>query len=345
MHPKNIKILIRASNWLGDNILTMPAIYALRKKYPNAHIAVMIKNSMADVWKMAPVDEIIPFNFRKGVSGLKDRLNYAKNLKNKKFNVCVVMPNSFDSALVPFIARIPERIGWSTDGRSLMLTKAIPKPADLKIQPQFRHYIYLIEKWLEEPINANENIRLSIPSEIEGKISHTISNKKIVGLNPGSTYGSAKRWLSDYYAELAVKLEKEKNVEILIFGGPGDEDICNKIFEKIIQKDSFTSQSCKNLAGETSIIELAAYLKKCSCLVTNDTGAMHISAAVNTPLVAIFGPTDWSSTPPLGTGHKLIKTKVECAPCLKRECPTDHSCMTSITVEEVYEAVIVICDL
>ena len=339
MNQKKTKILLRAPNWLGDNILTMPAVFALREVFPNAHIAVMIKKSMADVWEMTPVNEILPFNFRKGIRGLKDRWNYAKILKSKNFDTVVIFPNSFDSALVPFLAKITERIGWATDGRSFMLTKAIPKTDSLKEKQQFLQYIYLIEKWLGEKINADENIRLSIPSEVENKIPASISEKKIVGLNPGSTYGSAKRWLSDNYAELAIKLENEKNVEIIIFGGPGDREICNEIFEKIIQKESSTKQCCKNLAGKTSIVELAAWLKKCACLVTNDTGAMHIAAAVGTPVAAIFGPTDWSSTPPLGNDHKLIKTKVECAPCMKRECPTDHSCMTSISVEEVYEAV------
>jgi len=294
---------------------------------------------MADVWEMTPVNEILPFNFRKGINGLRDRWNFAKVLKSKNFDAVVIFPNSFDSALVPFMAKIPERTGWATDSRSFMLTNAIPKPDSLKEKQQFLQYIYLIEKWLGKKINADENIRLSIPSEIENKISSSISEKKIVGLNPGSTYGSAKRWLSDYYAELAIKLEIEKDVEIIIFGGPGDKEICNEIFEKIIQKESSTEQCCKNLAGKTSITELAAQLKKCACLVTNDTGAMHIAAAVGTPVAAIFGPTDWSSTPPLGNDHKLIKTKVECAPCMKRECPTDHSCMTSISVEEVYEVV------
>ncbi len=333
------KIILRASNWLGDNILTMPAVFALREKFPNAHIAVMIKKSMADVWKMTPVDEVIPFNFRKGIGGIKDRWNFAKNLKNKNFDVAVILPNSFDSALVPALAKIPERVGWATDGRSFMLTKAIPKPKELKSQPQFQHYIYLIEKWLDEKIDADENIRLTIPPKTKEKISPIISGKKIVGLNPGSTYGSAKRWLPERYAELAVRLEKEKGVEIIIFGGPGDEKVCNEVFEKIIQKDSSTGQCCKNLVGKTSIIELSALLKKCVCLVTNDTGAMHISAAVATPVVAIYGPTDWSSTPPLGTGHKLIKTKVDCAPCFKRTCYGSHCCMTTISVDEVYNAI------
>ena len=334
------KILLRASNWLGDNILTMPAAYALRKIFPDSHIAVMIKKSMADVWKMTPVNEIIPFDFRKGFDGLKDRWNFAKVLKRSNFDSVVIFPNSFDSALVPFLAKIPERVGWATDGRSFMLTKSIPKPAEILTQPQFLQYIYLVEQWLDKSINADENIRLSIPTEIENKITPILPGKKIVGLNPGSTYGSAKRWLPDNYAELAIKLKNEKEVDIIIFGGPGDKEICSDIFEKIIQNNPAEKNYCKNLAGKTSLIELAAHLEKCAVLVTNDTGAMHVSAAVGTPVTAIFGPTDWSSTPPLGANHKLIKTKVECAPCMKRECPTDHSCMTTISVDEVYEAVV-----
>ena len=332
------KILLRAPNWLGDNIMAMPAVFALREKLPDAHIAVMIKKPMADIWRLTPVDEVIPFNFRKGIGGLKDRFDFAKKIKSENFDAVVILPNSFDSALVPALAKIPERVGWNTDCRAFLLTNPIKKPVELKKQPQFLHYVFLFEKWLGEKINADENIRLTIPADAREKVAEKFAEKKIVGLNPGSTYGSAKRWLAENYAELAVKLNKEKSVDVIIIGGPGDEKVCNKIYNKIIEKNPKAQNWCENLAGKTSIIELAALLEKFACLVTNDTGAMHVSAAVGTPVVAIYGPTDWSSTPPLGKGHKLIKTKVSCAPCLKRTCFGDHRCMTSISVDEVFRA-------
>ena len=335
------KILLRAPNWLGDNVLVMPAVNALRKALPDSKITVMVKSSMADFWRMTCVDDIIPFSFSKGFKGISERWLLAKKLKKQSFDSVLIFPNSFDSALVPWLARIPERVGWPTDGRGIFLNNKISKPVHLKDKQQFLTYIYLIEKWLGKEIQVDDEVSLKIPDKEREIVGNEIEKLKnsVIGLNPGATYGSAKCWPAKYFADVAAKIHEEKNANIIIIGGPGDAKVCSEVFDLIKKINSDAENWCKNISEKTSISLLAAWLEQCDFLITNDTGGMHVGAAVGTPVIAIFGPTDWSSTAPLGANHKLIKTEADCAPCLKRECPTDHHCMTSLTTEKVWNEI------
>ncbi len=308
---------------------------------PDARLDVMVRQPMADLWTMTPVDRVLPFAFSRGIKGARDRLRFARELRRESFDTAIVFPNSFDSALVPWLARIPERVGRPTDGRSLLLTKRVPRPENLRVAQQPVHYLHLIETWLGRPINAVMKARLRVPDDVKERVAETRQAwpETIIGLNPGSTYGSAKRWLPERFADIAARCRRELNAHVVIFGGPGDIAACQEVYDYVVRRDADAADWCSNLAGKTTITELAGWLEQCACLVTNDTGAMHVSAAVGTPVVAIFGPTDWTSTAPLGDNHQLIKTDVECAPCMKRECPTDHGCMKSITTDQVWDAV------
>ncbi len=332
---------MRAPNWLGDNVLVMPAVDSLRKALPDAKISVMAKSSMADFWRMTCVDEVIPFSFSKGFKGLVERWLLAKKLKKENFDSVLIFPNSFDSAFVTWLARIPERVGWPTDGRGFLLNTKIFKPVHLKEKQQFLTYIYLIEKWLGKKIQINAELFLKIPEKEKDVVKNELVNfnKPVIGLNPGATYGTAKCWPAKNYADIAVKIHKEKNVNVIIVGGPGDAKVCDDVFNLIKKQNNDAEKWCKNISGKTSICQLAAWLEQCDFLITNDTGGMHVAAALGTPVIAIFGPTDWTSTAPLGKNHKLIKTDADCAPCLKRECPIDHHCMTSLTAEKVWNEI------
>ena len=341
---KKKKILLRAPNWLGDNVLVMPAVTALRKALPSAKISVLVKSSMSDFWRMTCVDDIIPFAFSKGLKGVTERWQFAKKLKKENFDSVLIFPNSFDSAFVPWLSKIPERVGWPTDGRGILLNNRISKPIHLKNKQQFLEYVYLIENWLGKEIKAKTNLSLNIPEKEKEFVKNEIGNSKntIIGLNPGATYGSAKCWPAKYFADIAVKIHKEKNASVIIVGGPGDAKVCSKVFGLIKKVSADSENWCKNISGKTSICSLAAWLENCDFLITNDTGGMHVSAAVGTPVVAIFGPTDWTRTAPLGKNHNLIKTDADCAPCLKRECPIDHHCMEMLTVEKVWNEIAIV---
>lgn len=335
------RILLRAPNWLGDNVLAAPAVLALRAAHPDAHLAVLVRDSMADFWRMLPVDVIIPFPRVRGLRGLAQRWYTARTVRRMAFDAAVILPNSFDSALVPWLAGIPRRAGWATDARWLLLNQRVPFPDHLNDQSQARRSIYLLETWLGAPLQATFDIRLDVPADARKKIAAATAGwpPLLIGLNPGATYGSAKCWLPERFAAIACRAHAELGARVIIVGGAGDKPRCDLVMSCITQSAPDATAWCTNLAGATSICELAAWLERCACLVTNDTGAMHVAAAVGTPVAAIFGPTDWRCTAPLGSGHRLIRSPVSCAPCLRRECSIDHRCMTAVSVDDVWQAV------
>jgi heptosyltransferase-2 len=165
------------------------------------------------------------------------------------------------------------------------------------------------------------------------------ANDVVVGINPGSTYGGAKRWLPERYAEATERLcrtlreSRNQQIGVVIFGAKGEERLGQDIAARL-------SSPSLVLSGATTIRELMAAVKRCAMLLTNDTGPMHIASAFQVPLVAIFGPTDWRTTSPFGSAHAIVRQPVDCAPCLLRECPIDHRCMTRVTVDQVYDAAV-----
>lgn len=336
------RILLRVPNWLGDNVLAAPAVVALRMALPGAHLAVLVREAMADFWRMLPIDEIITFPAARGVRGLQLRWQTAQAVRRGQFDAAVILPNSFDSALIPWLARIPRRAGWVTDARGLLINQRVPFPRHLNEQSQSQRYIYLLEQFLGSPLAAPLDVRLAIPADARAKIAAACSGWQplVIGLNPGATYGTAKCWLPERFAAIACRAHAGLGAHVIIVGGPGDRPRCELVMTLITQAAPDAPAWCVNLAGATTICELAAWLERCACVVTNDTGAMHVAAAVGTPVAAIFGPTDWRTTAPLGTGHRLIRSPVPCAPCLRRDCSIDHRCMTSVTTDEVWQAVL-----
>jgi heptosyltransferase-2 len=334
-------ILVRAPNWLGDNVLCLPAVNVLRAALPDARLTVMVKKSMAGLWEMADVDAIIPFTCARSPMGLIDRLKLASVLKKQAFDTAIIFPNSFDSALVPWLARIPERIGWPTQGRAMLINRKITYPHHLDDRQQWERDVYLVTEGLGCSVSADGTLRIEVPVDTLMKIAAESAglHKPLIAVNPGATYGPAKCWLPERYVETALRINKELQGSVIIVGGPGDVPVCEDIYTQIVKQDNTATRWCRSLAGKTNVTELAGWLEQCVCTVTNDTGGMHISAAVGTPVAAIFGPTNWNRTAPLGEGHQLIKATVDCERRCKRTCVADHRCMKSVTVEMVMEAV------
>lgn len=339
------RILVRAPNWLGDNVLAAPALLALRKACRGAYVAVVVRDSMADLWRMLPVDDVIPFARVAGLRGLGTRWRVACDVRKRCFDTALIFPNSFDAALVPWLARVPERVGWTTDGRWLLVNRRIPFPRHLNGQSQARRYVYLVEQWLDRTLDVPLEVRLTVPAEARAEVAAAMTGwpPVVIGLSPSATYGTAKCWLPERFAEVACRAHRDLGARVVIVGGPGDRSRCAHVAAVIADMAPDAASWCENLAGRTDVCALAAWLERCTCLVTNDTGAMHVAAAVGTPVVAIFGPTDWRETAPLGTGHHLIRASVPCGPCHRRTCHLDHRCMKSVSVEEVYQAVADVC--
>lgn len=330
--------MVKGTNWVGDTIISFPAVSALRQQFPKARITVLTKAPLAELWKAHPaIDEVLPYDMPSGARRILGELQIARLIRQKEIDLAVIFPRSFSSALMVFLGGVPRRIGYKGEGRGLLLTGGIACTAELLRRHRMYYYLHLIEQlgsYSSPPLPA-----LSLNGAQEKWADTFLSNtglkgKVLVGLNPGATYGEAKCWPPERFAELGRRLIKDQGAAILIFGSsrPQEKALNAAIAQGI-------GEGCLNLSGETSLWQLAALLRRCRLLVTNDTGTMHVAAATGTRVAAIFGPTDPCTTSPLGEGHVVIRRDVSCSPCLKRVCPEDHRCMDLIEVEEVYNTV------
>jgi heptosyltransferase-2 len=327
------RILVKAPNWLGDAVMALPAIKGLRSLFPACHLAVLVKASLADLFRHDPdINEVISYESSRGLKRIGLEYKMIRALKSKKFDLALILPRSFHSALIGFLSKIPNRIGYSADARGKLLTQSLPRDKEALAQ----HRVYYFHKLLGilgRPV-AFSAPRINIPKSVKEWVADKLAYAKggvVVGLNPGAAYGSAKCWPAERYARLAKELIVKKKAWVIIFGSPAEAKLNSSVLARINHSHAL------DLTGQTTITQMACLLSACALLVTNDTGTMHVAAAVNTPVAAIFGPTDHISTPPFGDKHTIIRKETDCAPCLKRTCPTDHRCMTRISIDDVYK--------
>jgi len=331
-------ILVKGTNWVGDTIISFPAVHALRQHFPRARITVLAKSRLAELWRANPsVDEVISYELPTGAGRIFGELRIARLIKQKKIDLAVILPRSFSSALMAYLGGIPHRIGYKGEGRDLLLTERIDCTAEFLRQHRMYYYLHLIECLGRCPSPPLPSLSLNGNQERWAEtflLPHGLKGKLLIGLNPGATYGEAKCWPPERFAELGRRIIKDYGASVLIFGSsrPKEKGLNAAIAQGI-------GEGCLNLSGQTSLLELAALLRRCRLLITNDTGTMHVAAAVGTRVVALFGPTDPRTTSPLGEGHVVIRREVSCSPCLKRVCPEDHRCMDLIDVKAVYTTV------
>lgn len=337
------RILIRGVNWIGDAVLTLPAIRAVRRAFPDARISLLVKPWVAEIFKgNSDVDEIILYNEEhKGVIG---KLKLARTLRWKKFDKAILLQNAFDAALLAWLAGIPERIGYSRDLRGFLLTKALPLKNNAEGEHQVYYYLNLLKEAGIKPVTAEPYIYLSDEEREHARALLNLSPitphlSPFIGINPGATYGSAKRWPAENFAGLMRMIIDELDGRVIIFGSPAEVEIADEIVKKVRTQNSKLKTHILNMTGKTNLRELAALISECDAFVTNDSGPMHIAAALHLPTVALFGSTDSSATGPFGDGHKVITKKLSCSPCLERECPEGHlKCMTEISSEVAFSA-------
>jgi heptosyltransferase-2 len=339
MQSKWKKILVRGTNWIGDAVMTLPAIRAIRHYCPDAHISLLVKPWVAEIFRgNRDIDEIILYE--EEYSRIKGKLRLAWMLRQKRFDAAILLQNAFDAALITWLAGIPERVGYNRDMRGPLLTVAVPVNHSPRKKHQVYYYLNLIRSagigaedtfpYLSLNDQEREDARrLLLSSPVSDVTSHTI------GINPGAAYGPAKRWPAERFALLTDMIIRELQGQVILFGGPAEVPVADEITALVRQDTSHII----NLAGKTTIRELAALISECDAFVTNDSGPMHMASALLTPMVAIFGSTDVKSTGPVGEGHRVITKNLPCSPCLKRECPEGHlRCMTAITSEEVFSS-------
>lgn len=333
------RILIRGVNWIGDAVLTIPAISAVRHEFPDAHISLLVKPWVADIFKESrDIDEIILYE--KKYDSLIGKFRLAKELRQKGFDKAILLQNAFDAALITWLAGIPERIGYARDARGFLLTKAIPVEKESLKKHQIHYYLDLLNK---AGINAGFTYPYIYLTDKERRWAKSlinssplqIQNSPIIGINPGAAYGSAKRWMPESFAEVIKRIVDELNGRVIIFGGPSETEIAYEITGLCPDY----SKNIMIMAGKTDIRQLASLISECDAFITNDSGPMHMASALLVPTVAIFGSTDSTATGPYGEGHKIFTSNLPCAPCLERECPEGHlKCMTGITGDDVFNA-------
>lgn len=336
MTPKNI--IVRMPNWIGDLIMATPVLTDLRAAFPDAQITAMCKAPICDLLKKdEAIDEL--FCFTKPQNEFlrrQDLRNIIAKIEAGKYDTGILLTNSFSSAWWFWNGKVERRIGFSAHFRRFLLTDPLPFPKNRKSEHQVETYKHLLAP-LDIPVSKTAPRLYVTGKEVEESKQLLyqrgyVKGKTLIGINPGAAYGTAKCWPPERFRALALKLLNETDGWIVFFGDAASfslvKEICSGLPERVI-----------NLAGVTSLRELACLVKDCSVLVTNDSGPMHIGAAFGTPLVALFGSTDEKATGPYGQMDGVINKHVKCAPCFKRVCPIDFRCMNSISVDEVADCV------
>jgi heptosyltransferase-2 len=340
-----MKIMVRATNWVGDAIMALPALRAVRAKFANAHIAIVARPYVADIYRGQGVcDELIAYDPRGAEKGIGGRERLGARLRAAKFDAALLLQNAFDAAWLAWRSGIPERIGYARDWREILLTKSIPVPkaGEIPAHEQF-YYLELVRRagWVER-IEGEREISLTILREAGAAAEQKLiaagvrsnangAGKLRVAIGAGASYGSAKCWLPERFAKTANRLMAESDAEIILFGTANETAVSNAIISGMKRKPV-------DLTGKTAIAELPALLSRCQLFIGNDSGAMHVASAVGVPVVAIFGPTDAFGTAPVTPKCTIVQEKPYCSPCFLRRCPTDHRCMTSVTSESVTAA-------
>jgi heptosyltransferase II len=331
--PNNI--IVRMPNWIGDLVMATPILSALRQHWPEAALTAMCQSGIAALLENNPhLTEIYRFKKPSGWIHRSQQLDIIENLRHGEYDLGILLTNSFSSAWWFWRGCVAQRVGFKTHYRSFLLSRAVPLPDQIESQHQVLTYKALLES-LGIPI-SDSGLELFVSEQEKQEAASLLASLeipdrfKIVGINPGAAYGSAKCWMPDRFRTLTEKLLEDPGVSVLYFGdqagAPLVGQICQGLGKRVI-----------NLAGKTSLRELMALFLYCSVVLTNDSGPMHIASALRVPLVALFGSTSSVKTGPYNGGI-VIHKQVACSPCYKRECPIDFRCMKQIQVDEVYQA-------
>jgi len=330
--PKNI--VIRMPNWLGDAVMATPILHDIRKNYPEAKITILCSDVIAQLFANNPhLDALLTFS-RKTEVKKKEGRRIVQKLIEGNYDLGILLTGSFSSAWQFFRAKIPLRLGYSTHFRKFLLTHPVAIPEHDETQ-----HLVISYKQLLAPLGmavSDTPLELFVSNEEKKAATELLASfdihddHRLIGINPGAAYGSAKCWPKERFRKLSERLLQDPKIRILYFGDSHSkalvDDICMGLPLRV-----------NNLAGKTTLRELIALIDACSLLITNDSGPMHIGAAVHTPLVAIFGSTNAIKTGPYSNG-KVVQKHVPCSPCYLRKCPIDFRCMMNISVDDVVEA-------
>jgi heptosyltransferase-2 len=318
--------------------MTTPALRALRKNFPHAEISILSKPWVAPVFENSPhVNHLLLYDEKGRHGALRGKFRLARELRSGDFDAAILLQNAFEAAFISFFAGIPVRAGYDTDARKLLLTHPVPCTPEIKEIHQTGYYLGILEGLGLQ--TDGQHLELAIRREDRQRAAEILHHRGIagerkkVGINPGATFGTAKRWFPERYAELCRRIRDNLAADILVFGGPGEASLGEHICQ-------MAGKGCVNLSSRTSLREAMALIETCHLFITNDSGLMHVAAALDVPQIAIFGSTDHITTAPASPKSRIVRVPTRCSPCLKPECPEGHHrCMKDITVDMVYSGV------
>lgn len=325
------KIMVRATNWIGDAVMTTPALGALRSAFPLAEIVVVANPPVSELLSEHPFcDRVIVYDKKGPHRGFRGLLRFSSSLAEQRFDLAILFQNAIEAAMMARFAGIGKRAGYRTDCRGMLLTHPVPINGQTKLLHHVRYYLNALEK-LGIPV-TEPALRLHCTEEEKNAATKTLGGGRWVAINAGAAFGSAKRWYPERFAAVADALASMHGFNILLVGGPAETSIGAEI-------EAAMKTRPKNLVGRTTVREMMALLSLMELVVTNDSGPMHVAAAFDRPIVALFGSTDHTTTSPFCSKFKIVRKQTDCAPCLERTCPREHHrCMAEIGVEDVLEA-------
>jgi heptosyltransferase-2 len=337
-HENIQRIVVRGTNWVGDAVMSVAALRRLRQVFPHAHITLAVRPWAEDVFAdVTFVDSLMVY----GRSGSDSIVKQIREWRRNKFDLAVLFPNAFEAALIPFLARVPFRVGYAIDGRRALLTHPLALPEWRNRKHEVFYYLNIVSQ-IEALLNLPTSVANTEPDctlEIsESRRSQAVEQLKSQGasarnltiaLCPGSINSRAKRWPADRYARLADRLIEEQNAEVVLIGSKDEIDVAAEVRQAMrYQPFDFT--------GKTELAGAIGILGAVDLVISNDTGPAHLAAALGRPTMVIFGPTNPLTTRPYSTAAEIVRHPPDCAPCMLRDCPIDHRCMTAISVEEVF---------
>jgi len=328
-------VLVRATNWVGDAVMSLPALRELRRALPAARITLLARPWVSGVFEREGLaDRVLPYP----ADGRMAWRRAAVSLRAERFDAALLLQNAFEAALIARWARIPARCGYARDGRSWLLTEAVPVPRSGEIpRHECYYYLELLRRLglLRELPQVNQIALANPPSREAGRerlVNFGVANshRPIVGINPGAAFGTAKRWLPERFAAVGRALAKD-GAAVALFGAGAERALAESLAAEI-------GAGAISTAGRTTLSEFLELVVGCDLFVTNDSGTMHLAASAGVPVLAIFGATDEIATAPLGPHVRIIKKPVPCSPCKLRECPIDHRCMRGVEADDVLAA-------
>lgn len=332
----NGKILIVAPNWIGDAVLSLPVVDGCGQLWPAAELTVLARTRVAELFE-ARESEVRVYQYERGngPQRLSNLVALGRSLRRERFDLAILLPNSLGSAVMTRLAGVPQRLGYSTDGRGWLLTQKLEDRRKERGLHQVDYYLGLIHNL--GAYQMGRIPRLLLRSKITDRAMVLMEslgidkNDLLIGVHPGAAYGETKRWFPERFAAVLERLHRPGR-RFFLLGGTGEEPLAEQISAK-------TDHPVINLIGRTTVAEVLGLIDRCSLFLSNDSGLMHVAAALRVPQVALFGSTDPQKTAPLNDRAVVIHpSQVSCTPCFKSECPEDLECMKAITVEEVAAA-------